>query len=114
MILYSISHGAKRLDWAGTQADAKQALKDQQELHPGAVLNWCETIVPVDKPNLLTWLKENVLGEKKVKRSAETPHLLPQQAHRELARRMATAMMETNPQIVRQGPHKMWNVLDQE
>lgn len=74
MILYSISHGAKRLDWAGTQAEAKQALKDQQELHPGAVLNWCETIVPVDKPNLLTWLKENALGEKKVKRSAETPH----------------------------------------
>lgn len=106
MILYSIMRLEKRIDWAGTQAEAKQTTKEHQaawgETYPCDKITWCETLVPVDKPGLLAWLKENALGEKKVKLSAETPHLL------------TPAIMETNPQIVRQGPHKMWNVLDQE
>lgn len=69
MIFYSIKLGAKTLDWAGTQADAKQATKDQQQkADVGApVVTWQEEDVPTDKSSLLAWLKVNALGERKAK-----------------------------------------------
>lgn len=62
MIFYTIKWGDRTLAWAGTQAEAKQAQKEQQLLYPGEGLAWVEEEVPTDKPGLLAWLKENALG----------------------------------------------------
>lgn len=77
MIFYKIHALGKTLDWAGTQADAKATTKLHQAGFSHDAVEWEEAEVPTDKPTLLAWLKENALGEKKVRRSAETPHLLP-------------------------------------
>lgn len=66
MIFYSIKLGNRRLDWAGTQVDARAATAQQQAQH-GPTVEWVTEEVPTDKPGLLAWLKANTLGEKKAK-----------------------------------------------
>lgn len=66
MIFYSIKVGQRTLDWAGTQVDAKAAMKERQLDHDLPV-TWHEEEVPTDKPSLLAWLKVNALGERKAK-----------------------------------------------
>ena len=63
MIFYAIKHGERTIDYVGTQADAKQAIKNHSlTTVTGETLEWCEAEVPVDKPSLLAWLKVNALG----------------------------------------------------
>jgi len=68
MKLYSIqTRGGDRLDWAGTQTDAKHAAHDQRAKHPDLAKDifWAEDEVPVDKTGLLAWLKENAVTKGK-------------------------------------------------
>lgn len=66
MKLYSVRlfEGDRRLAWAGTQADAKQAMREQQAKHPGESIVWVEDEVPVDKYGLLAWLNANAVYNK--------------------------------------------------
>lgn len=96
MIFYTINRGSKPdliVDWAGTQAEAKAACK-ALPVTGIDFAEWKEHDVPTDKPSLLAWLKKHAvsLGERQVELIAEMLHL-----------------PETNPQIMRQGPHQMWN-----
>jgi hypothetical protein len=56
--------GAKRVDWAGTQADAKALRREMVEAHelkPLTKLVAIEEVdVPTDKQGLLAFLKANV------------------------------------------------------
>lgn len=52
MRLYRIEQLGRTVDWAGTQADAKAAVKQY-----GQDTTWAEEEVPTDKPGLLAWLK---------------------------------------------------------
>lgn len=70
MKLYTIDNGDITLAWAGTQADAKAAKREQEAKHPRSSITWQEFEVPTDKAGLLEFLNkhcvtrpENASGE---------------------------------------------------
>lgn len=65
MIFYIIkAPNGEALDWAGTQAEARQLTKEASGmLQRGELAMWSEYEVPTDKPTLLAFLKENCVGK---------------------------------------------------
>lgn len=63
MKLYTITTGGLTLAWAGTQADAKAAKRDQEAKRPGSPpITWQEFEVPTDKAGLLEFLNKHCIG----------------------------------------------------
>jgi hypothetical protein len=59
--LYTITHvRGYVVDWAGTQAAAKAAVRTQGEA-TGFAHTWQEHEVPTDKPKLMAWLKQHAV-----------------------------------------------------
>jgi hypothetical protein len=63
MIFYTITHGGNVINWAGTQAEAKDLAKNYVAAQAGETVTWEPYEVPIDKPTLLAFLKANCVGK---------------------------------------------------